>query len=131
MPSQQKDNVIHGPWKKEVNQPDVDIIQVQEDLAFADDLLKNVMVQLIHTLGQNGIDVNENDFIRDCGIIIEAVKASIYRDMGFEHLLQDFAEHFVDLTIEADDTPTTAVNLEEIELFLKQIKDDDDGPEVS
>jgi len=47
-------------------------------------------------------------------------------------LLQDFAEHFVDLTIEADDTPTTAVNLEEIELFLKQIKDDDDdGPEVS
>ena len=126
------ENVVKGPWKnKGVKQPDIDMIQVQENLAFADDLTQQLMVGMIHQMGENGVDVSEKAYIRDMALIIELVKSAIHRDMGYKHPLQDFTKFFVDLTVEPDNTPVGEVRLETLESFMNQFKDDDDGPEVS
>jgi hypothetical protein len=107
------------------------MIQVQENLAFADDLTQQLMVGMIHQMGENGVDVSEKAYIRDMALIIELVKSAIHRDMGYKHPLQDFTKFFVDLTVEPDNTPVGEVRLETLESFMNQFKDDDDGPEVS
>ena len=59
-------NVISGPWKvkskREVVVPDIDVIALQENIMFADDLTESLLVQMIHTMGENGVDVSSTDF---------------------------------------------------------------------
>ena len=109
----------------------MDMIQVQENLAFADELTQNLMVQMIYTLGENGIDVSEKAFIRDMALTIEIVKSTLYRDFGYKHPLQAFTKTFVDVTIEPDNTPVGEVAIEALEKFVNQFEDDDDGPKIS
>ena len=62
--------------------------QLQEDLLFADDLTEHLMVQLIHTMGENGFDLKDHKFIRDIGFISECCKSIIFRDIGLKHPIQ-------------------------------------------
>ncbi len=83
------ENVIKGPWKakskKDVVLPEQDVIEMQENLMFCDNLTEAVMVQMIHSIGENGFDVQGEAFLRDMGFIIESVRASLYRDVGYMH----------------------------------------------
>ena len=126
------ENVVRGPWKnKAVKQPDIDMIQVQDNLAFIDDLTQQLMISMIHQMGENGIDVSEKSFIRDMALIIEMIKSTLHRDMGYKHPLQAFTQTFVDLVIEPDNTPIGEVRLETLENFVNQFEDDNNEPEIS
>ena len=88
-----KGTVIKGPWKtqstKKVKTPKDPLQnQLQEDLLFADDLTEHLMVQLIHTMGENGFDLKDHKFIRDIGFISECCKSIIFRDIGLKHPIQ-------------------------------------------
>ena len=63
--------IIQGPWgktKRKVKLPDKDVVAMQENLAFADDLTETLMVQLIHTLHEI------TDKMLHCGYVINQVK---------------------------------------------------------
>ena len=84
--------VVKGPWKqqskKKVKIPkDPITTQIQEDLLFAEDLTEHLMVQLIHTMGENNFDLKDAAFIRDIGFISECCKSIIFRDIGLKHPL--------------------------------------------
>ena len=100
-------NVIKGPWKrkskKEIVIPDDDIIELQENIMFCDNLTEGAIVQLIHTLGENGFEVNDEPFMRDVGFIIESVRGMLYRDMGIHSPMGRVMEIF---------TKTKAVTVE-------------------
>ena len=62
-----KGTIIKGPWKqqskKKVKVPkDPMQTQLQEDLIFAEELTEHLMVQLIHTMGENGFNYVNNHF---------------------------------------------------------------------
>ena len=116
-------DIIKGPWKsKRVKVPDNSVFELQQDMLFAEELCENVMVQVIYTLGENGIDITEKSFIRDMALIIEMIKSTLYRDMGYKHPLQAFTQTFVDLVIEPDNTPIGEVRLETLENFVNQFE---------
>ena len=128
-------NVISGPWKvkskREVVVPDIDVIALQENIMFADDLTESLLVQMIHTMGENGVDVSSTDFIKDISFVIEAVKGVIYRDMGLSHPMSDMMSQFTDVTMDEGNNPHGLVDLESIQK-VKITKDDDSseqGPE--
>ena len=130
--------MIKGPWPvksgREVKLPDLDIIAVQQDMQFAGELTQSLMVQMIHTMGENGIDVGEKEFIRDMAMIIEMVKGSIYRDMGLDHPTHMFMEEYVDIIINEDNTFETEVDFDTIiklaDMLDNEDDDDDDDPKV-
>jgi hypothetical protein len=127
------ENVITGPWSvksgREVKLPDKDVIALQQDIQFAEELTQSLMVQMIHTMSENGIDVGAKDFIRDMAMVISMVNGSIYRDMGMPHITQKFMEEYVE--IEDDDgTFQTEVDFETIVELANLIEEDDD-PEIS
>ena len=129
------ENVIQGPWPKtrrKVKLPDKDVIALQEDVAFADHLTEQLMIQMIHTIGENGYNVTENSFIGSMGFIIETVKASLYKEMGLKHPMSRMMDI---LTAISDDKehPITEVNIEEIEYLVDMLEkeDNDDGPQLA
>ena len=58
---------------------DVDVVALQENMMFADDLTETLLVQMIHTMGENLINISDKEFVRDIGFVIEAVKSTVYR----------------------------------------------------
>ena len=127
-------NVVKGPWPvksgREVKLPDTDVIEMQQNIQFAEELTQSLMVQMIHTMSENGIDVSAKTFIRDMAMVISLVNGSIYRDMGMEHITQKFMEEYVDIHESDDDCYETEVDFETLSVLTNMVEDDDD-PEVS
>ena len=126
--------MVKGPWPvksgREVKLPDTDVIEMQQNIQFAEELTQSLMVQMIHTMSENGIDVSAKTFIRDMAMVISLVNGSIYRDMGMAHITQKFMEEYVNIDVEDDGSYETEVNFETIVELANLIEDDDD-PEVS
>tara|TARA_B100000508_G_C11334826_1_gene216177 strand:+ start:185 stop:565 length:381 start_codon:yes stop_codon:yes gene_type:complete len=77
-------NVIQGPWKPNKKNSEVKK-QTEEDMAFIEELTEKVMVQLIHTMSENQIDIQSKDFSIEIGFINESVKSMLYREFGYPH----------------------------------------------
>ena len=120
-------NVIQGPWpktKRRVKVPDETAIELQEKLAWGEDLTQNLILQMMHTLGENGIDITEKSFIRDAALLIEMTKGSIYRSLELKHPTQKLFEHLVELQVDPDNSIAAEVNLEVLEECVKLLGDD-------
>jgi hypothetical protein len=126
--------VIIGPWSgkgvRKVKLPDKDIIELQQKAEFAEELAKSLIVQMIHTMSENTIDISENSFIRDMAMIIEMVHGTISRDLGLEHPTHRFMEEFVDVVVNTDNSVKTDVDFDTI-IKLANMLEDDDDPEIS
>jgi len=125
-------NVIQGPWsktKRKVKIPDESAIELREKLAFAEELTQTVIVQLMHTLGENGVNISEKSFIRDMALLIEMTKGIIYRSLELKHPTHGLFEGLVELSIDPDNSVETEVNKDLLEAYVKVFGDDDD-PEI-
>ena len=112
-------NVIKGPWKakgkKQVIVPDVDVVALQENMMFADDLTETLLVQMIHTMGENGINISDKEFVRDIGFVIEAVKSTVYRDMDLAHPMSKIMEMLTKIDVDEKNSMKSEVDLELLE----------------
>ena len=127
--------IIQGPWPKtrrKVKLPDKDVVLMQENLAFADHLTEQLMIQMIHTIGENGYNVTEKSFIGSMGFIIESVKASLYIEMGLKHPLSRMMDILTAIS-DDEDHPITEVKIDDIEFLADMLEkeNDDDGPQLA
>ena len=107
---------------------------MQENMEFAEELNQKIIVQMVHTLGENGIGVSEPEYIRDLGLIIELTKGSIYRSMGIPHPTHGFFEAMVEIDIDEDNSSmSSTLDFDLLEKFIEISKnfEDDDDPKVS
>ena len=68
---------------------------ITEEMAMVDALAENVMIQLIHTLKENDVDINSKAFIRDIGFINESLKSLLFRELGYDHPLSELVKHLI------------------------------------
>ena len=130
------DNVIKFPTKYKGNKfpkiVNVNPNQAQEDLDFADNLAEGLMINLIHNVGENGFDIKKDRFIGDISFLNEVVRGTLYRQLGFQHPMQDFMDLIVKTELNKEDkTVVTKVNLAKIDDLLPQSKDDGNGDDIS
>ena len=81
----QSAKIIQGPWKeskRKVKLPDKDVIELQETVDFINDLTQTLMVQMIHTIKENEINVEEDSFVKNMSFIIEMVRATLLKEMS-------------------------------------------------
>ena len=122
MSDQENENVVQGPWpktKRKVKLPDETAIELQERLGFAEELTQTLIIQMMHCMGENGIDISEKTFIRDIALLIEFTKGCIYRSMGLKHPTQKLFEELVEITIDPDNSVTTEVNQDLLKEYIK------------
>ena len=121
-------NIIQFPkkfkGKREIKLPDYDVMQLNEDVAFADNLTEGLIVQIVHILNENGIQVSDKKFISDLAFIIESLKSSIYRDLDITHDMQELMDEFM-ITKFDDKTKkmNTTFDMELIPKILKKVKE--------
>lgn len=107
------DNIIIGPWDahgkvndeqasdwvKRKYQKALDKnntqLKMQEKISKIDIITEGVMVQLIHTLSENGYDIGEDSFILDIGFLSETVKSALYRQEKLPHVIQGLIDNIM------------------------------------
>ena len=134
--AKENENVIQGPWpksKRKVKVPDEETLELRENIEFAEELNQKLIIQMVQMMGENGLAVADESFIRDLGLIIELTKGSIYRSMGIPHPTHEFFETLVDLNVDDDRSIHSQINLDMLEKFVEMSKyyEDDDDPEIS
>ena len=133
MSEQENGNVVQGPWpktKRKVKLPDETALELQERLGFAEELTQTVIIQMMHTLGENNIDISEKAFVRDIALLIEFTKGSIYRSLELKHPTHGLFEALVELSVDPDNSIATEVDIDLLEEYIKMLGDGDD-PEIS
>ena len=129
-------NVIKGPWKSNrVKVPDHDMVALQQDIAFIEELSESVMVQMIFTLGENGVDISEKDFLQDIAFVIESLKSTLYREMGLPHPMSKIIRMISSVSMEQkspenpDGAVTTQFSMEKLNKAMERLDiEEDDKP---
>ena len=70
-------------------------IKLHTDLKFAEHLTEGLIVNMIHNMSENDIDVDNPEFIKHIGFLVEVVKSTIYQEMGVKHPMQQMVDLFV------------------------------------
>ena len=137
IPEKPTAQIIKGPWKKRnVKVPSEAEQRLREELEFAEDVIDQLMIHMIHTISDNGFDVNGNDFLKDMGFVIEVVRSLIYKEMGLHHPLTDIMSELVIAEIDPSNKISTSLDVDKAVMTSKFLHDEsifnkDDPPEVS
>ena len=97
------DNVIKGPWVDQ-GQRKEERKKLTEDRSFIETLTETVMVQLIHTMNENDVDIKDENFSLEIGFINECIKSMLSRELGYPHPMTRFIQSIV--VIGEDDEKT-------------------------
>ena len=126
-------NVIKGPWRKrKVVVPNEEELLRQEDMEFCEELSSKLVMDMIHMMSDNDVDIGERNFSRDLSVVIELVKSLLYRDAGLEYPLHEFVDTFTETTIEMDNSHRTVIRMDKLNEMVELMRmDEDDDPEVS
>ena len=136
-PKENNGNVVKGPWKtkskKQVVIPDVDVIEMQENLISCDNLTEAVIIQLIHSIGENGFDVHQEEFSKDMGFIIESVRSTLYRQVGYEHPMSKIMSAFTKSNIDpkgevGDGFDLPGLDDVKIKKLIEDLDEDEEDP---
>ena len=137
----QSAKIIQGPWKeskRKIKVPDNAAIELQETISFVDDLTQTLIVQMIHTINENDIDVEKESFVRNMSFIIEMVRATLLKEMSLDTNMTKIMDVLFEMLFNSnpDSDPEALVKLEVDELKsiitkMRMDENDDVDPELA
>ena len=125
----QSAKIIQGPWKeskRKVKLPDKDAIELQETVDFINDLTQTLMVQMIHTIKENEINVEEDSFVKNMSFIIEMVRATLLKEMSLKTNMTKIMDILFEIIFNSSS---------DIDIFkstiIKMREEDNNGPDMA
>lgn len=100
--------VLEFPKHKIVREIAPKIAEVEEakekgKQKFADEIVYDLIGNIHDALESYGIDTETNDFDKDYSVVIDMLRATVYRSMGIKHHLHSFIDKHVSVVkIEKD-----------------------------
>tara|TARA_B100000749_G_C18287449_1_gene406987 strand:+ start:194 stop:784 length:591 start_codon:yes stop_codon:yes gene_type:complete len=88
------DKWIKEKYDRELNKKNTQL-KMKEKLSRVDMITENIMIQLIHTLGEYDYEIGKDDFILDVGFLSETVKAVISRQERIPHVVQGLIDNLM------------------------------------
>jgi hypothetical protein len=90
------DKVVNFPSHRIIREhADVDLIakaKQKSTLKFADSITEEMTGNMIEDLENSGVDVETKHFIKDFSMVVDCLKATIYRHFELEHPLHEFID---------------------------------------
>lgn len=99
-------------------------------MEFCEELASKLVMDMIHMMSDNDVDIGERTFSRDLSLVIELVKSLLYRDAGLEYPLHDFVDTFTETTVEMDNSHRTVIRMDKLNEMVYMLRGDEDDPEV-
>ena len=132
-------NILQGPWRtKKVKIPENNILETQQEMAFIEELSEQVIVQMLHTLTENGISIDSKDFFQHIAFTVESLKSALYKEKGWFHPLTTIIKNVSEASVEDSDTHETItlrLNVDKLTALTKKMNLDndktDDGPKIA
>tara|TARA_B100000427_G_scaffold19931_1_gene15190 strand:- start:649 stop:1188 length:540 start_codon:yes stop_codon:yes gene_type:complete len=127
MTDKKDDNIIIGPWTGEPVDNNADWIKKKYDKALEKNnvqvkmqgkldkieiLTEDVMIQLIHTLRENGYNLSDERFLLDIGFLSEVIKGTISRQESVPHVIQGLVDNLM--------TPDTTQNDDGMDVYYSK-----------
>ena len=98
-------NVIKGPWRTTKTITKAKNEKVAIDMLFVEDMAESVMIPMIQSFNENGLDIKNDTFVQEVGFMNEVVKSLVFRHLGYKHPMQDLIKNVMTVkTQPADDT---------------------------
>ena len=127
----QSAEIIQGPWKgskRKVKLPNNDAIELQETISFVDDLTQTLIVQMIHTIKENEIDVEAESFVQNMAFIIEMVRASLLKEMSLNTNMTKIMDTLFEIIFNSD---SDIDDFKSIMTKMRMEEDDNNDPELA
>jgi len=125
-------NVIKGPWRTTKTITKAKTEKVAADMLFVEDMAEAVMIPMIHSFAENGLDIKSDKFVQEVGFMNEVVKSLVFRHLGYVHPMQDFIKSIMTVKTETAEDVYAAFDGELVEQITKAAtaiikKGDDDA----
>ena len=92
------DNVVKGPWKsRRVKKVSVETKKLTEEMMFIEYVAEAVMIPLIHSLSENGVDIQKDELVAEVGFLNEVVKSMLFRHLGYGHPMTTLIGHTMNI----------------------------------
>jgi hypothetical protein len=130
----QSAEIIQGPWKelkRKIKLPDKSAIELQKTINFVDDLTESLIIQMIHTIKENKIDVEKESFVQNMSLIIEMVRATLLKEMSLNTNMIKIMDILFEIIFNSDCELKS--NIDNLKLTMDKIKEeeDNDSPELA
>ena len=128
-------NILQGPWKKtkKVKIPENRISDIQKEMAFIEELSESAMVQMVYTLGDNGVNIGTENFFQNVAFIVESLKCTLYEEKGWFHPLTPIIKNISEVSVEDSDSDEETImlrfNIDKLTALAKKINLDNDEPD--
>ena len=133
--------IIQGPWKKskrKVKLLDNDAIKLQEAIGFVDDLTQSLIVQMIHTIKENDIDVEKESFVQNMAFIIEMVRAALLKEMSLDtnmtKIMDVMSKMLFNFSPDSDSEVSVKLEVDDLKSIITKMRieeDDNNDPELA
>jgi len=123
--------IIQGPWKeskRKIKLPDNDAIELQETIEFVDELTQTLIVQMIHTIKENEIDVEAESFVQNMAFIIEMVRASLLKEMSLNTNMTKIMDILFEIIFNSD---SDIDDFKSIITKMRMEENDNNDPELA
>ena len=89
--------IIPFPYQRTVKQPTPDpkVKEALDDLRireFVEKLTQDMSMDILSVLQDNVVDIKSEEFLRDLAMVVESIKALLYRDFGKKHKHQEITD---------------------------------------
>ena len=119
-------NVIKGPWRTTKTITKAKTEKVATDMLFVEDMAEAVMIPMIHSFAENGLDIKQDEFVQEVGFMNEVVKSLVFRHLGYKHPMQQMIKTIMTIKTETAEDVYAAFDGDLVEKMV-EIKGDDDA----
>ncbi len=120
------DKVIEFPKHKVVRDVPAEVHlarQAKADQKFADAVVDELTGIMITELDNFSVEVASKEFSKDFILVIDALKAAVYRSIGLDHHLHDFIDKNVTLITDGMDGMTKEEIREKIDQVMRDLEE--------
>lgn len=117
------EKVIEFPKHKVVRDIPGEVLEERarrSDQKMADAIIEEITGIILTELDNYHVDVEEESFAKDIVLVVDALRATVYRQFGFEHHLHPFIEKNIKIISKKDAEAMENMNEEQI---LNMIED--------
>ena len=128
----QSAEIIQGPWKELKRKADhtyenaIKLRELKSTINFVDDLTGSLIIQMIHSIKENGIDVEEESFVKNMSFIIEMVRTTLLKEMSLNTNMTKIMDILFEIIFNPDS------DIDELKSAIYKIREEDNNdPEMA
>jgi 20S proteasome alpha/beta subunit len=118
------DKVIEFPKHKVVRDVPGEVLEERArraDMKMADAIVSDITAMIVTELDNFYVSVEDESFTKDLVLVVDAIRATVYRQFGFEHHLHPFIEDNITIISKKDAKDMEDMNEEQIQKMIEDM----------